>query len=56
MTMVDSLEFLYLPEQLAGKVDGLVEHLPRLLVLVLLAHVHPVHRVHSLVQTQDRLG
>jgi hypothetical protein len=25
-------------------------------VLVLLTHIHPVHRVHSLVQTQDRLG
>ncbi len=54
--MIDSLEFLYLSEQLAGQVYGLVEHLPRLLVLGLLTHVHPVHRVHPLVQTQDRLS
>ena len=51
--MVDGLEFLDLTQQLAGQVYGLVEHLPRLLVLVLLRHVHLVHHVHPLVQTQD---
>ena len=54
--MVDCLEFLDLSQELARQVYGLVEHLPRLLVLALLTHVHPVHHIHPLVQTQDRLS
>lgn len=43
------LELLYLTQELGGKVDGFVEHLPCLEVLLLFCSVKTVDGIHALL-------